>query len=91
MVIYPNPVTNSTTATTIELNLPSSRQNVQVLIFTTAFRKVNGIALSNVPEGVTDVPFNLVDQWGAPLANGLYYVVIRTPQGDLVAKLLVIR
>lgn len=75
----------------VEVNLASAQADVKVLIFTTAFRKVNEIDLGAMPPGVSDFKLDLKDRWGRDLANGLYYVVVRTSQGKLTAKLLVNR
>lgn len=75
----------------MQFTLPSPADSVEVMVFTTAFRKVEGIGLSNVPEGVSDVALPLTDPWGSPLADGLYYVVIRAPQGRMIVKLLILR
>jgi hypothetical protein len=64
---------------------------VTIEVFTTAFRRVNEITLFNVPAGLNDIALPLTDREGAPLANGLYYVVVQTPQGRFVTKLLILR
>lgn len=89
-MIYPNPVSGPGPVV-VEVNLTSAQADVTVVIFTTAFRKVNEIDLGALPPGVTDFNLDLRDHWGRDLANGLYYVVVRTSQGKLTAKLLVNR
>jgi len=67
-----------------------SSSNVQVEIFTVAFRKVNSYYFPNVPAGAT-VQLELVDRKGTPLASGLYYVVVNSNQGRSIFKLLILR
>ncbi len=88
VVVYPNPVTGSNANV-----LPptySGTADVRAEIFTIAFRKVLDETFSNLPAG-TAVTLTLDDQWGHPLANGLYYVVITVNGKHSVAKLLVLR
>jgi len=64
--------------------------NVQIQIFTVAFRRVNSFTLENVTPGAAiDIP--LTDQWGNPLADGLYYVFVQTQGKRWVVKLLITR
>ncbi len=90
MVVYPNPVSGPGPVT-IQVNLTQKESLVRVEIFTLAFRKVNEIDLTQVPAGITSVTIPLKDMGGIPLANGLYYIIVQTPQGRLVTKLLVLR
>jgi hypothetical protein len=64
---------------------------VKVKVFTPAFRKVWEAVYTaqTPPEFITAVP--LLDKWGIPLANGLYYVTINTDQGFFKVKWLVLR
>ena len=62
---------------------------VTVDLFTGAFRKVAHWEFQNVPSGAA-VVVPLTDQRGSPLANGLYYLRVRTPAGHSVAKLMVL-
>jgi hypothetical protein len=89
VVLFPNPATGPGPVT-LQVTLSSSGQ-VQISVFTTGFRKVNTMTLSNVPAGTTDVALPLTDQQGTPLANGLYYVVVRTPEGRFITKLMILR
>jgi rhamnogalacturonan endolyase len=89
VVLFPNPVTGPGPVT-LNLHL-STAGRVQISVFTTAFRRVNEITLSNVPAGTTDVALPLTDREGTPLADGLYYVVVTTPQGRFVVKLMILR
>ena len=90
IIVYPNPVTGPGPVT-LQFTLVESANRVEVLVFTLAFRKVNEIVLSNVSAGTTDVALPLTDKEGRPLANGIYYVLVITPQGRSIGKLLVLR
>jgi hypothetical protein len=76
---------------TIQVSLGSPASQVTIEVFTLAFRKVNTITLSNVPAGISDIALPLTDREGMPLANGLYYVVVQTPQGRFITKLIILR
>jgi rhamnogalacturonan endolyase len=89
VVLFPNPVTGPGPVT-LQIHLSNPGQ-VSISVFTTAFRRVNEITLSNVPAGITNEALPLTDKEGTPLANGLYYVVVNTPQGRFVVKLMVLR
>ena len=78
-VIYPNPATG---AGPVSIRLPNypGTANVTVKVFTTAFRMVNDFTLQGQPGG-GDIALPLTNRSGAPLANGLYYVVVYSPEG----------
>jgi hypothetical protein len=84
--LYPNPITDSGPLK-LFLSLTSA-SDVKAQIFTIAFRKIQEQLFPQVPVG-TDVTLNLTDKWGAPLANGLYYVVVTTNEGRSIVKLLI--
>jgi hypothetical protein len=75
----------------VQINLPQAQTDVVLSIFTTAFRKVNEMDLGALPAGVDTVVLDLKDRRGNELANGLYYLVVHTSQGNLIAKLLIQR
>jgi hypothetical protein len=87
-VIYPNPVKGDGP---VSIRLPNYAgiAKVTVTVFTTAFRRVNEFPVTQA--GGSDVALPLSDRTGEPLANGLYYVLIQTPLGKSVEKLLVLR
>jgi arabinogalactan endo-1,4-beta-galactosidase len=87
-VIYPNPATGSGPVSIRLPNYPGTA-TVTVKVFTTAFRMVNEFTRQS--EGGTDIALPLTNRSGAPLANGLYYVVVTTPEGRAIEKLLVTR
>lgn len=88
VVLYPNPADgNGPIYIALPITQPSE---VKIQVFTTAFRKVQEKNYPSQPVGVP-IQLELLDQSGAPLANGLYYVVIQTPVGKTVEKLLILR
>jgi len=88
-VIFPNPATGPGPVSIAMPDYPGSAP-VTVKVYTTAFRWVNKAVYPDQAGG-TDIALPLVDRWDVPLANGLYYVVVFTPQGRAIDKLLVIR
>jgi hypothetical protein len=71
--IYPNPVTNDDfVSSCIYVPGPSS---VELTVYTTAFRKIYDKTIQVSSYGT--LTWDLRDQWGTPVANGLYYVRIR--------------
>jgi flagellar hook assembly protein FlgD len=90
VVPYPNPVSGPGPIS-VQITLKQPESDVTLAIFTAAFRKVNELDLGALPLGVSTVSLDLRDKKGGELANGLYYVVVRTSQGKLTAKLLVNR
>ena len=85
-VVAPNPSTGGT------LNvLPadfSGISDVNVKVYTTAFRLVKEKNYYSQAYGM--VHLEPMDNWGTPLASGLYYVVVETKKGRSVAKLLIL-
>jgi hypothetical protein len=88
-VVYPNPAGQGPVL--LNIPLPHGAAQVKVRVFTTAFRKVYEADQSHVPPGNFTLPLPLQDEGGRPLANGLYYLLVESPQGKTVIKLLVIR
>jgi hypothetical protein len=73
------------------LTIPlSGTVSVKISIYTLAFRKVREESLGGVTAS-SGIVLNLVDQWGNPLANGLYYVVIEAEGNRWTEKLMVLR
>lgn len=86
-VVYPNPSSGGPVSV-----LPPAyvgNQDVTIQLFTIAFRKVQETTYRSVPYGPLKI--NLVDDWGNPLASGLYYVVIEVGNERNVVKLLLLR
>jgi len=87
-IIYPNPAPGPT----VNILPPpyNGLSEVNVKIFTTAFRKVVERTFSSIPSG-TAVTLTLTDRWGTPLASGMYYAVVTTNAGRSTGKLLISR
>ena len=83
--IYPNPAPGET----VNILPPyyPGVSSVHIEVFTLGFRKVIDLTVNSVPSG-TAIALPLVDRWGKALANGLYYVVVRTNSGKAIGKLL---
>ena len=88
-VLYPNPVSGPGP---ISIRLPNypGLADIPVKVYTTAFRLVDKFTADQMAGG-SNVSLPLTDQGGSPLANGLYYVVVTTPEGRSTLKLLIIR
>jgi len=86
---YPNPVTGTTVTIHFVLENPASW--VKLKVYTLGFRKALEVDLQHVPIGPNDIPLNLTDRFGKPLANGLYYLMVETPQARTKGKLLILR
>jgi hypothetical protein len=89
-VIYPNPPTGSGPVT-VQFSMQASAAEVDLKVFTTAFREINQTAFHNVSAGWINLPLALTDKKGSPLANGVYYILVTTRQGHAVGKLLILR
>ena len=101
-IVFPNPA-DGTKPVMVAVNLAQATDQVTVEIFTVAFRKVQETTYSNSQNAtasalggaavskVWTVPVTLTDKWGTPLASGLYYVIVGTPNGKSVGKLLIER
>ena len=89
VIIYPNPA-KWPGPVKLQISLPSYAGQVEIELFTIAFRKVNELVLFNLHEGINTINIPLTDREGTPLANGVYYVVVQTPNGRFISKLLVL-
>ncbi len=107
MELYPNPVQTSGSVTiqlspsSLEIqavkpgnNGPikkvASGSEVKVQVLTTNYRKIRDLIVPRVPAS-GKVVLSVVDNWGAPLSNGLYFVRVTTVRDSYVLKLLVLR
>jgi hypothetical protein len=54
-----------------------------------AYRKVRDQVFAQIQPGQA-IALDLNDQWGKPLARGIYYVWLSSPQGVSILKLLVL-
>ncbi len=89
-VIFPNPPTSSGPVS-IQFLMQTAAAEVELKTFTTAFRKINQASYPNIPAGLVTLPLPVTDAKGAPLANGVYYILVTTRQGHAVGKLLILR
>src|SRR5581483_6239476 len=89
-ILYPNPVKDSGPAV-IHLGLAKDADHVEIKLFTTAYRRVRYLAYLNVPAGLVDLPVETKDDWGKPLANGIYYMFLTTPDKKYHLKMLILR
>jgi hypothetical protein len=71
--IYPNPATSAAHASFC-IEVPGDSE-VKVTVYTIAFRKVFERTLHVAKS--TDFTWDMRDQWGSPVANGLYYVRVQ--------------
>lgn len=76
---------------TVAVNLANGGEWAEMKLYTTAFRLVKDKKIENLPAGTNKLLLDLNDDWGKPLANGLYYLVLTTPENKVVLKLLVLR
>ncbi|HJT24650.1 MAG TPA: hypothetical protein VJ873_08750, partial [bacterium] len=87
-IVFPNP--SSGNPVNVMPPVYPGAADVRVQLFTIAFRKVQEQSYSSLPYG--PVKINMLDEWGSPLASGLYYVVITVNDSQRsVAKLLLFR
>jgi hypothetical protein len=63
---------------------------IRVRWYTLSFRKVFEVSYPMV-QGSVDIPFDLRDQNGIALANGLYYLFIETNAGKWTKKCLILK
>ena len=75
----------------IQIGFTNQVDWVKVRVFTTAFRKVKEKTYNNVSAGLGNLTLDLSDNWGAPLANGIYFVLITTPDSKFERKLLILK
>ena len=88
-IVYPNPA-NGPGPVTVQVVLPFAA-NVEIQVLTISYRQVNEITYKNLPPGTNYLALPLTDKKGEPLSNGLYYLVLTTPNRHNTLKLLVLR
>lgn len=64
---------------------------LRVMLFTTACRKILEKTLGLQPEGEVYLSLRLYDEPGGTLANGVYYLVVRSGEHLRIGKVLVLR
>jgi hypothetical protein len=85
-LIFPNPVPGP-----IVRFLPQAHgapSDIRVQVYTPTFKLVLTKNYPSVPTG-TALSLDLVDDWGEPLAGGLYYLVVTVQGKRGTAKLVV--
>ncbi len=86
---FPNPDLG-TLPVNVAFVLQNLTPNLEIKMFTTAFRKVWHTTLQNVPAGYNQVPLPLNIPGGLNLANGIYYIVVSDGKSRGVGKLMLI-
>ena len=86
---YPNPSSGGTIH--IQFVLAAASSDVELRIFTTAFRKVLTLNLGALPAGSQTISVSLTNNQGQALANGIYYLEISDSQGRAIGKLMILR
>ncbi len=89
-VLYPNPIKDKGPAF-LQVILAQPQENLEIKVFTTAFRKVYEDKVQNIPAGAFQYALDPARFEGGTAANGLYYVLLTTPSNRWVLKLLIIR
>jgi len=89
-VLFPNPW-RGTGPLTLSANWESPQAWVRVAVFTTAYRKIAEWSFTNIKAGEWSVPLDPRDRRGAPLSDGLYYLVLTTPVRRYVLPLVLLR
>jgi len=87
-VIYPNPVSGGTF--NLQITGMTATDKVQVQLVTTVFRAVNQLTFHGEGPGTVTLTIPATDASGVRLANGVYYVIVRTQGARLALKLLVL-
>lgn len=90
MVLYPNPA-RGLDPVKLTMDLKYQSNSVSIKLFTVAFRKINAWDYSKLAMGVYTFSIGQKDQWGTPLANGIYYLVVDWNGRRDINKLLIIR
>lgn len=65
-------------------------EDVRVQLYSSNFKLVLTKDFDNIPGG-TALDLDLVDTWGEPMANGLYYVVVTVGGSKATGKLVLSR
>jgi hypothetical protein len=64
---------------------------VSVQIQSSSFRLITEVTYHSQGPGTANLVLNLVDATGVQLANGIYYVVVRTEGARITLKLMILR
>ncbi|HJT24546.1 MAG TPA: hypothetical protein VJ873_08200, partial [bacterium] len=74
----------------VSLYVPGAGGTFDIKVYSLGYRKVQDVTVQNVRVGAP-VTIDLLDKAGVSLSNGLYYLVVTTPQGRRSLKLLILR
>ena len=88
---YPNPVTGPG-AVSIPVTAPTG-STATWTVYTLGFRKIYGQS-QPIPGNYGILSWDLLDNWGVPVANGLYYIRVQVAgqdSGKKIVKVLVLR
>ena len=88
---YPNPVTGPGLLS-IPVTAPTG-STATWTVYTLGFRKIYGQS-QPIPGNYGTLSWDLLDKWGVPVSNGLYYIrvnVLGLDSGSRIVKVLVIR
>jgi hypothetical protein len=88
-VIYPNPAAGGTVK--VQITGLTEKTKVSLKILTIAFRKIREETYHSQGPGTVTLSFDLKDQTGADLANGVYYIVVRAQHNTLKLKLMILK
>lgn len=80
--VYPNPFNASTD---IHFDLPQT-QHVDLVIYAIDGRRVVALANGVMEVGSHSIPWRGVDGGGRPTASGVYFIVLRTADGQVTSK-----
>ncbi len=86
-MVYPNPSYGAPVS--VVPPAYTGTAEVKIQLFTTAFRKAQERDYDSLPYGPVAVAMQ--DNWGHPLADGLYYVVVTANGHRTILKLLLLR
>src|SRR5579871_2995561 len=86
---YPNPVYGGASSVEVRLWFGADDTHGRLEVMTVSGRRVEEIALGTVQRGTMTVSLPLSDSRGVPLANGVYFLVVKTTTGQAVGKMLI--
>jgi len=89
-VLYPNPIKDGGPAL-LQVVLAQPQSELELKVFTTAFRKVYADKVQNLPAGAFQYALDPARFEGGEAANGFYYVLVTTPSNRWILKLLITR
>ncbi|MDD5021013.1 MAG: M6 family metalloprotease domain-containing protein [Endomicrobiaceae bacterium] len=91
VVYYPNPVRNSKLSI---INLPSNQQNLSIQFFTVSGQLIKMFSVGDTTlmgSGSRMLEWDCKNKSGSDVAQGVYFMMIRTDSDKLIKKIAVIR